>query len=130
MNFVILGNGQVLQVEEVDNGGQVATIKTPYLGGAMERKVKAEAAKTALAVGEQVNITYTWQKFDLTAETWIDDPTSNDPIKLDIDGVKLELQPVNGTDTLVFSSAEPGVHIIKTENPGVDNALLEVTVNA
>lgn len=83
-----------------------------------------------LPLNESVGIIFTWQKFDSAVETWLDDPTNNDPIKLDIDGVKEELQPVNGTDTLVFSSAEPGLVTIKTENPYVDNVILEVTVSA
>lgn len=83
-------------------------------------------------LNESIDIVFTWQKFDPPVEDWVDDPTNNDLIKLVIgDGIKAELQPIDGTDTLVFSSAEPGLVTIKTENPGkVSNTALEVTVSA
>lgn len=117
----------VLEVLHDDLENQHVIIKT-YHG--MYQKIKANCPKTKLVLNEQANIVFTWQKFDLNAETWLDDPTNSEPIKLDIDGKKIELQPENGTDTLIFSSAEPGPVTIKTENPGVDNAYLEVQVNA
>lgn len=120
-------DGEVLIAEEIKTTLQTAIVKKHY---GMEKKIKVEIPKTALTLNEQVDITFTWQKFDLTSETWLDDPTNSDLIKLDIDGEKIELQPENGTDTLIFSSAEPGLVVIKTDNLGVDNATLEVTVNA
>lgn len=125
--FEVIENGQIFLVTEVQTKTQTAIVKTYY---GMIKKIKIQTQKTVLAVNEQVDIQLLWQKFDLSARDWLYDTTNNDPIKLDIDGVKEELQPLDGTDTLIFSSAEPGPVIIRTENPGVDNTTLEVTVNA
>lgn len=122
----ILTNGQIMLVDAIGD----AIVKTPYLSGTMEKKIKAKIPKTSLTLNEPISITFTWHKFNLDAQDWLPDPENTEPIRLDIDGEKLELQPENGTDVLTFSSAEPGLVTIKTENPGVDNAALEVTVNA
>lgn len=116
-------NGQVYIILMTRAGSEIE-----YSIG-QEKKIKIEAPKVSITLSEQVAIAFTWQKFDLTTETWLDDTANTDSINLDINGTKETLQPVNGSDTLTFSSAEPGSYIMKTENPGVDNASLEVTVN-
>lgn len=122
--------GEVLVIteqEEVD--GSITSIGT---SAGRERKIKVQTPKTILITGEQAIITFTWTKFDPTTKTWLTDPENTDPIQISITGPTgtrtEELDPVNGVDTLAFSSAEPGIHIIKSVNPGADNSYLEVTV--
>lgn len=122
-----IADGEVLLSEEVETSSQRAVVRKHH---GWEKKIRAEADKTVLVINEQANIIFIWQKFDITTGDWLDDPMNAGPIELDIDGVKLELQPVSGTDILVFSSGEPGPVVIRTENIGVDNASMEVTVNA
>lgn len=126
MNFEILPNGQVMQVEEIAG----AVIKTPYIGCAMDRRIFISAPKTIIEVGEQLNITFQWQKFNTEIGTYEPDPTTDEIVFQVNDQPADTLQPLDGQDTLIFSSLEPGTYTIKTLAPNVNNASLEVVVNA
>lgn len=127
LGYQVLDNGQIMIIKEVVTGIQIATVEMPI---GMEKRLFSESAKNNIALNESLIIRFRWQKFNLEAGSYEDDYDSNDIIKIDVAGTKDELQPVNGTESITFSSAEPGTYTIRTENTGVDNAFLEVTVNA
>jgi hypothetical protein len=132
MNLELNDNGQIIQVEKIITARQPdgVSVKTPFMGGAMERRISLSAAKTSISVGEQLSIAFAWERFILEIEAYEPDP-SMDEINFQVSGQVVDtLQPVNGQDILTFSSAEPGTYVIRTLNPGVNNATLEVVVSA
>jgi hypothetical protein len=125
--FEINESGQVLKIIERVTNHQTATIKKPY---GMAQNIAVSCEKTSLLAGEELLITLKWQEFDLELSDWVDNIEKTDAINIDVSGVTDQLIPENGQAAIIFSSAEPGMHIIKTINSGIGNAYLEVTVNA
>jgi hypothetical protein len=120
-------SGEVLTVEEVTTSNQTAVIKKHF---GMERKIIIFSPKTALALNEPLIITFQWQKFNSETEVYQSD-ISAEEMTFQVTGQSADtLQPIDGVDTLTFSSAEPGTYTIKTLNPGVSNDSLEVVVSA
>lgn len=128
MAFEMNVSDQIMEVVEKVTKHQTATIKKHH---GMAKRLVVACDKTEIALNEELLITFKWQDFDLNvAEDWVDYPAKTTPILIDVAGITDELIPENGEAGILFSSAEPGTHIIKTVNPGVDNAYLEVVVNA
>ncbi|HBV95623.1 MAG: hypothetical protein JL50_10040 [Peptococcaceae bacterium BICA1-7] len=118
---------EILTVEEVKTLKQNAIVKRHYC---MLRKITVSAPRTSITAGEQLTIAFQWQRFSLAHEAYENDPAA-DPITFKInDQAPDTMEPVDGMDTLTFTIAEPGIYTIKTLNPGVDNAALEVVVSA
>lgn len=130
----ILPNGQVMEVVEVVADNQPsgkATVEKPYLGGTMENKISITAPKTSIALNEQLQITFRWQKINLETRAYENDHTNNLPITVQInDLTPEELAPVDGSDYITFVSAEPGKYSIRAVNAGVSTDMLEVLVSA
>lgn len=127
MPYEILYNGQVLKIEGVITDNQTAITKKPF---GMEKRITAAATKNTAQVNETVEIAFQWQRFNADAETWVNDQENVEPFMLNASGKTDDLQPVDGAESIVFSSAEPKTHIVKTVNPGVENVRLEVAINA
>lgn len=128
--LTILDNGQIMKSVQVVTSKQQAIVITPYLGGAMERKITISAPKTSISLNEPLIISFSWLRFSLGAEAYETEPVA-DPITYQVNDTDPDtLEPVEGVDTLNFSAAEPGTYIIRSLNPEVDNGSLEVTVSA
>lgn len=124
--FEILPNGQVLRVEEISTKNQTAIVKKHHC---MEKRVLAEISKTQLTLGEEIAVGFRWQKFDIESERYVDDSSNNENFQVDIAEIQEAVSPTNGVGQIIFSSDEPGEFIIKTVNPGVDNAEIKVVVS-
>lgn len=122
-----LDNHEVLSVVEEVTQNQTAIVKKHHC---MLKKILVTAEKTLLGIDEQLTINFEWQIFDLSLGEYVPNSTDEE-ITFQINSLPLEtLSPVNGTDTLTFSAAEPGTYTIKSTNPLVDNGVLEVVVSA
>ncbi len=127
--FEIIYNGQVLKVTVTEkNAAKPLTIEKTHF--CMSRRIKIDAEKTAISIGVNLRLNFTWQEFDIKTGEFVVDTSAVDPIFVEINGVKEELFPANGFDYIDFSSNEHGVYIVKTVTPGVDNSTLEVTASA
>jgi hypothetical protein len=125
--YEINESGQVMKAEEVVTQHQTAIIKKPY---GMAQNIAVSCAKTSLLTGEELTIAFKWQEFSLGLGEWVDNTEKTDAINIDVSGLTDQLAPEDGQAEIIFSSAEPGTHIIKTINSGIGNTYLEVTVNA
>ena len=123
--FEVLDNGQILIIEEIATGNQTVVAKSHF---EMLKKVAVDSAKTQLTLGEETIINFRWQKFNGQG-LYIDDPNNDDLFQVDIAGISEMIIPTNGVGQVIFSSDEPGEFIIKTVNPGVDNAEIKVVVS-
>lgn len=135
MPFTLLQNGQILEIKEIVTDMQTAISQKHY---GMSKKVEMVAEKIELVAGEELTVNLQWLDFDLIEEDWL--PCDRRfPFQVQIAQKTLtdlevkqtgEVETQDGTGQLIFSSAEPGTFVIKTVNPGVDNASLEVFINA
>lgn len=121
--FEVLENGQVLKVEEVKTKVQTAIIKSHYT---FKDKVAISVEKTTLQIGEEINIIFKWQEFNLSDGMHKDNPANNSPITAKINEQEVGLIPENGQAILEFSSDEPGTYEITTTALGTDTIILEV----
>jgi len=121
--FEVLENGQVLKVEEVKTKVQTAIIKSHYT---FKDKVAISVEKTTLQIGEEINIIFKWQEFNLSDGMHKDNPANNSPITAKINEQEVGLIPENGQAILEFSSDEPGTYEITTTALESDAITLEV----
>lgn len=124
--FEMLPNGQVLRMEEITTKKQTVIVKSHHC---MEKRVLAEVSKAQLALGEEIVVSFKWQKFDIESEHYVDDSSNRENFQVDIAGIQEIIPPINGAGQIIFSSDEPGEFIIKTVNPNVDNAQIKVVVS-
>lgn len=95
------------------------------------KRIAINAPKTIISTNEILAITFSWEIFSLETESYEPDP-AEEPIIYQVNDLASDTLDnlVNGSDTLLFSSAEPGTYIIRSNNHAVGNSFLEVVVSA
>ncbi|MCL6479556.1 MAG: hypothetical protein K6T65_14315 [Peptococcaceae bacterium] len=117
-------NGYIFETTKEDDE-KFITINT-----GPSRKIKVSCEKINVIAREQTTILFTYQKYNIDTKSWENDNEANEPITVLVNNDKLELTPLNGADSLIFSSDEPGVFLIKTDNVNIRNTSVSVEVTS
>ncbi|GBF34156.1 hypothetical protein DCCM_3268 [Desulfocucumis palustris] len=128
MNFEVIDN-VVMTVKEVVTPSQVAIIKEFYC---FEHKTSVTTDKSNILNNgvDMAVIAFKWQRFDVETGSYIDNPTDNTDIIVNIAGTQAVITPVNGVAEVTFSSAELGEYVIESINPQAENGKVTVIASA
>lgn len=105
MNYKLYENGQIMKV--ISEGHEVAT---PY----MNKEIHF-SHNNNFKINQETPIVVNFVTFDLEQGKHVIDTSINKAADVEIEGVKFELQIVNGEGLIEFTSPNVGIHIIKVD---------------